>query len=295
MTCNKLYDLFCLVNDKKYFEVFIEFKKELCKLLPNNLITLLSDSYDSNKDKKIIENFYLEDMEKINVEDNLILLSSFDNLELKVGLGALTSTQSKTPSEILSGWKDEAIKKSKGITERVLGYGHDSISEQARTTFGMMCSMVTYHQQIRHRLSENYREDICNIITDTKRTVLVPKSIKESIFYNEYLDLVEEFKKLRLYILEKYGEDRAFSFILNCDQIKLIISTNARMDVKILEERICMNAQWEIRELATKKLMVLRKMSDILFEKALPTCIYGACKEGKLSCGKQKEMKNKFL
>lgn len=295
MTGDKLCQLFCLMNDKKYLNIFSDFKKELCAYLPNNLIYLLPKACDSDKNKALIENLYDEDMKKIDTENNMVLLTAFNNLDLKVGLGALTSTQARTPSETLMAWGGEADSKAKGVAKRVLGYGHESIAEQARTTFGMMCSMVTYHQQIRHRLSENHREDLCNIILDPARPVLVPPSIKNSVFYQEYLDLVETFKDFRLYILKNYGQDKAFSFILNCDQIKLIISTNARIDFTMLAERICNNAQWEIRELAIKKLMILRSMSNILYERALPSCVFGKCKEGKLTCGKQQEMRNKFL
>lgn len=213
MTGDKLCQLFCLMNDKKYLNIFSDFKKELCAYLPNNLIYLLPKACDSDKNKALIENLYDEDMKKIDTENNMVLLTAFNNLDLKVGLGALTSTQARTPSETLTAWGGEADSKAKGVAKRVLGYGHESIAEQARTTFGMMCSMVTYHQQIRHRLSENHREDLCNIILDPARPVLVPPSIKNSVFYQEYLDLVETFKDFRLYILKNYGQDKAFSFI----------------------------------------------------------------------------------
>ena len=295
MTGDKLYQLFLLINDEKYLSIFTEFKKQLLNLLPSNLIELLPNAYDGNKYKDLVESLYLDDMDKIDSENNMVLLSSFKNIDLKVGLGALTSTQARTPSETLELWKKDATKKARGVAERVLGYGHDSIAEQARTTFGMQCSMVTYHQQIRHRLSQNHREDFCNLIIDIERPVVAPQSIKDSMFYKEYLDLADSFKAFRMNILEKYGQDKAFSFLLNCDQIKLITSTNARHDVQMLAERTCINAQWEIRELATKKLMILRRMSNILYEKALPSCVLGKCKEGKLSCGSQDVMRNRFL
>lgn len=292
---DKLYQLFSLINDGKYEGLFKSFKIQLYDLLPKDLICLLPSEYNSDEDRALIESIYQGDIEKINFDNNMVLLDCFDNLELKVGLGALTSTQTKAPSEVLMQWGDQATNKARGVAERVLGYGHDSIAEQARTTFGMMCSMVTYHQQIRHRLTENHREDLTNLIVDEARPVIIPKSIEDSIFREEYLELVGQFKEFRLYILEKYGQDKALPFLLNCDQIKLIISSNARIDVKMLAERICLNAQWEIRELATKKLMILRDKSSVLYDNALPSCVLGKCKEGKLSCGSQVEMRGKFL
>ncbi len=293
MSANKLVDLFYLMNENKYFNNLNNIKIELLKLLPIELSSLLLNiTRDYNY--KSIESFYKDEFEKINHDNNMVLLNAFSNSDLKVGLGAITSTQGKTPSEVLGVWGNEAAKKAQGVTDRVLGYGHDSIAEQARTTFGMMCSMVTYHQQIRHRLSENHREELFNIIRDIDRQVVIPQTIKESIFYKEFVELTCEFKNFRLYIAKKYSEDKALKFILNCDQVKLIISTNARIDIKMLADRICLNAQWEIRELATKKLEILRGLSHVLYINALPSCIYGKCKEGKLTCGKQLLMREKF-
>lgn len=293
MSGNKLVDFFYLMNEKKYHNIFIDVKHELINLLPNKLASLLLNmTRDYNL--KLMEDFYSKEFEKINYENNIILINTFSNLDLKAGLGAITSTQGNPPSKVLELWGEAAPEKAQGVTNRVLGYGHDSIAEQARTTFGMMCSLVTYHQQIRHRLSENHREELMNVITDIDRQVVIPEKIKNSIYCKEFVELTESFKNFRLYIAQKYSEDTALKFLLNCDQIKLIISTNARMDVKMLADRICLNAQWEIRELSTKKLEILRRLSPVLYMNALPSCVYGKCKEGKLTCGKQLTMREKF-
>ncbi len=293
MTGDKLFDLYYLITDKKYSSIFVEFKMQLDSYIPDSLLSLLPSQNNANEE--LVETYYIEQLNKINTENNIILLEAFDDLDLTVGLGALTSTQARTPSETLVKCEDDAKNKATNVARRVLGYGHESISEQARTTFGMMCSMVTYHQQIRHRLSENYREPLKNIIIDQNRSVTIPPTIVKSKFHNEYIELANEVKRFRMYIYEKYGLDKALFFILNADQIKLIIATNARIDTNMLAERICLNAQWEIRELSIKKLKILRKLSGILYENALPSCIYGKCKEGKLSCGRQSEMRAKFL
>ncbi|MDW7674280.1 MAG: FAD-dependent thymidylate synthase [Bacillota bacterium] len=294
MSGDKLYDLFYLFNSKKYEIVFKEFKKELGANLPFSLFNLFSSVSSDESNDVILEDLFLEDLEKIDALNNMKFLRAFGDLDLQVGLGALTSTQKKTPSQTLAIWGDEASIKAKEVSKRVLGYGHESIAEQARTTFGMMCSLAAYHQQIRHRLPEIHREDLLNLILDLDRPILVPKSIEQSIFHLEYLKLADEFKEFRLYVYEKYGAAKSLSFLVNCDQVKFIISTNARIDSIMLAERTCMNSQWEIRDLATKKLNTLRTLSTTLYEKALPSCVTGKCKEGKLTCGKQAEVKVLF-
>jgi thymidylate synthase ThyX len=292
MSGDKLYQLYYLVNN--YDTIFSDFKLELNRCIPAELVGLLPRKWDNNKNKKLIRDLYLDDLQKINPENNLVLLNAFENLELQAGLGALTSTRSSTPSEILTKWGNEAATKARDVVDRVLGYGHESIAEQARTTFGMMLSLTAYHQQVRHRLPESYREELLELILDRDRPVLIPRSISQSGFYEEFLGLTKEFKEYRLYIYKKYGEEKALPFLLNCDQLKMIISTNARIDAKMLSERTCMNAQWEIRELAIKKLKSLREMSHILYEKALPACIISKCKEGNLTCGNHHEVKKLF-
>ncbi|MTI48751.1 MAG: thymidylate synthase thyx [Firmicutes bacterium] len=295
MTGDKLIDLYSLIQDEAYSSIFYDFSKELEKYIPSNILSVLHNQKNTNSEIiNISESFYIDDFNKIDEDNNMILVDSFEDLDLKVGLGALTSTQKRTPSETIEIWKDEAKTKAKNVAKRVLGYGHDSIAEQARTTFGMMCSLVTYHQQVRHRLTNNHREPLVNLIKDKERLAVSPPTIRESKFNNEYLNLIDKIKDFRIYIYEKYGFDKALYFLLNADQIKIIISSNARMDINMLSERICLNAQWEIRDLSTKKLMILRTLSDTLYEKALPSCVNGKCKEGRLSCGKVLEVKRKF-
>lgn len=296
MTGDKLFDLYRLIMDKKYKYIFSDFKKLIDTYIPKGLKNTLFELCNSDVESdELIQEFHQDYLNKITYENKIVLLEAFEDLDLKVGLGALTSTQSRTPSDTLELWQDDAADKAKGVAKRVLGYGHDSISEQARTTFGMGCSLVTYHQQIRHRLSNNYREPLIVLIQEKDRTPIIPPTIEASIFHKEYLHLINEIKNFRALILEKYGLDKALYFLINADVIKMVISTNARMDISMLSERTCMNAQWEIRELSTKKLLILRQLSEILYEKALPSCIFGSCKEGKLSCGQQIEMRKKLL
>ena len=294
MTGNKLYDLYTLLFTKRYAALFKELREKITESLPDSLIRLLPTDYNNNNKLNKIAELYKDDLEKLTAEENMVLLNSFDKLDLKVGLGAATSTSAQPPSKKLKSWGDEAETKARDLAERVLGYGHKSIAEQARTTFGMMCSLVTYHQQIRHRLPELHRERLAKLLLN-ERPVLIPPTIKDTKFEAGFVDLVKEVRKFREMIYQNYGLDKALAFLLNCDQIKLIISTNARIDQEMLSERICFNAQWEIRELSTKKLLKLRELSDILYENALPSCVEGECKEGKLSCGRQQEMRERFL
>ena len=70
---------------------------------------------------------------------------------------------------------------------------------------------------------------------------------------------------------------------------------NARSLLNFFRLRCCTRAQWEIRELATQMLMQVREVCPTVFKLAGPPCVAGKCPEGKMSCGKMNEMKEKFL
>lgn len=298
---DKFVDLITTMCESRYAYIFAGVLEELRKLLPENLWEEISDSH-FEAGSYLVQKFYQDNyFSKINNINNMVFFDSFKHLDKNVALGALTSTKAETPSQVFESWlKDKEEKgeewdsKAKGVINRVLGYGHTGIMEQARTTFGMMMSLSAYHQQIRHRLPALHREELSEIIKDKNREVIIPHSILNSIFREEYATLVEDFKNFRYELARYYDHEFILPLLLNCDQVKLVISTNARIDEWILRERTCMTAQWEIRNLSIKKLKQLRTLSDVLYEKALPPCVYGTCKEGKLTCGKATIVKEFF-
>lgn len=77
--------------------------------------------------------------------------------------------------------------------------------------------------------------------------------------------------------------------------IDFVSTLNARELLHFCNLRTCTRAQWEIRNLATSMLAQLKKVDPKMFATFGPSCYtYGVCPEGRLCCGKQVEMKNKF-
>ncbi len=233
--------------------------------------------------------------EKITPQNNCILINSFNEPILRTGLGALTSTNSTTPSEILEGWKKEnkENEKARGVTERVTGYGHTSIIEHARTTFGLMMTLTCYHQFERHRLPSNMRERFEEL--PIQREVLLPESVKRNKeILKEFNEKVKKVKEYREKLLKRGVREAQAYLLLNCDLLKVISSTNARMDREIMSERLCNNAQGEIRYLYEKKLEQIKKLAPIIYDKIGPGCTRGACPEGTLTCGRIVEVRKKY-
>lgn len=293
-TGDKLLDWFHMMKRPLDQEMFADIHQALLEVLPETLGQWLEHQTENYEELGFINQYYKNQLEEITTDQPVVLLHSFIEPELKVGLGALTSTKAESPSDVLAQWGEEAEQKAKGVTARVLGYGHTSIAEQCRTTFGMMFSLVTYHQQVRHRLPNTFREPWLNILLEPERPPVIPQSIIDGGFELPYRRLVQDMQRFQQRIAGHYTGGLWRYFLLNCQQIKIITTTNARMDCQMLQERICNNAQWEINRVAVAKLAKLRKLSDVLYQYAVPSCVYGTCKEGKMTCGRAVEMREKY-
>ncbi len=286
-----LIPLFSRLLGAQYSGIWEELKTQLLEHLPRRLGELLL-TVPPERPSGLVSEFYRPLLDQVTQDNRIAYLDGFSDLEQRVALGALTSTQQRTPSQVLADWGDEAPQKARGVIRRVMGYGHTSIAEQARTTFGMMCSLVTYHQQIRHRLPQLHREELSELIT-RPREFLVPPTVEASPFLEEYRRTVVQVRQLREELYAEYGFP-VLVLLLNCDQIRLVLSANARMDCDMLSQRICRTAQWEIRQLSEQKYQALHRFSQQLYRNALPSCIYGACKEGAMSCGQMELMRKQY-
>jgi thymidylate synthase (FAD) len=74
----------------------------------------------------------------------------------------------------------------------------------------------------------------------------------------------------------------------------MICTFNARSLLNFFAHRCCNRAQWEIREVAVQMLRLVKKVAPNLFLKAGPPCVFGKCKEGRMSCGKMAEVRERF-
>ena len=88
-------------------------------------------------------------------------------------------------------------------------------------------------------------------------------------------------------------EDARFVLPNSCET-KIMLTMNARSLYNFFSLRACNRAQWEIRDLAFEMLKLCKSVAPTLFSKAGPDCLYGACSEGNMTCGKAKEVKEKF-
>ena len=77
--------------------------------------------------------------------------------------------------------------------------------------------------------------------------------------------------------------------------IDFVTTVNAREMLHLCNLRTCTRAQWQIRYLVTDILSLVKKTNPEFFKGFGPSCYtFGVCPEGRMCCGKQAEMKQKF-
>lgn len=116
----------------------------------------------------------------------------------------------------------------------------------------------------------------------------------ESKSDKEIIALFKEIDKNKCSAFEKLANEDARFILPNACTTKIICTFNARSLMNFFEHRCCNRAQWEIRDVAQQMLALVKPIAPHLFKKAGSACLYGSCPEGKMSCGKAKEMREKF-
>jgi len=293
-TADKLIDLFALFNT--YPIVFSEIKQELMKILPSSLLQYIHDASleSTNEDYKYSDDYFKYKINDLTLDDNVILLDTSDNIK-HIAIGALASQNSCTPSEKYNSWQSPD-EESKKLISNVLSYGHTGILEHGRTTFAMECSLSTYHQVIRHRLQNIRRESLTTISYYENRDFYVPTTIRNNHIYNKKVkSLIDLYVDFYTKHAKHYSHEFIMQFALNATCIKFVVSSNLRNDNWIFRERLCYTAQEEIRNLYLKKFDVLYDFYPEILKNGLPPCVTtGKCKEGKLTCSKHTEVKEKY-
>ncbi|MBQ8600383.1 MAG: FAD-dependent thymidylate synthase [Clostridia bacterium] len=199
--------------------------------------------------------------------------------------------------------------KTKDFLEMLTNLGHASPIEHISFTFGIEnVSRALLAQITRHRIASFSVQSQRYVAEDGFDFVLPPAieaNPEAKALYLETMDvLAERYTKLTDLLMEgtpgttadkkKAIEDARFVLPNGCTT-KMMVTMNARSLLNFFNLRCCNRAQWEIRDLATQMLMLVREVCPTIFRYAGPPCVAGKCPEGKMTCGKANEMKEKFL
>lgn len=117
---------------------------------------------------------------------------------------------------------------------------------------------------------------------------VLPETVKaipeaEAVYRHAFTDQAEAAVQARGLGLSV--EDMSY-FALSGHQIDLVLGMNLRQIVHFMRLRTCNRAQWEIRGVAWKMLKLLNDVEPEIFANVGPSCAYGPCPEGRMSCGR---------
>lgn len=210
--------------------------------------------------------------------------------------------------------------KTESFINMLTDLGHESPVEHVCFTFaieGVSRSLLA--QLTRHRLASYSVQSQRYVAKDNFEYIIPPEieAVPEAreLFVKAMEDDRETYKKLNEILTSKHEktmldggmnekdtaskakkkaqEDARYVLSNACDT-KIVMTMNVRSLYHFFELRCCSRAQWEIRALATEMLREVKKVSPILFKNAGPACVRGACAEGTMTCGKAKEIREKF-
>lgn len=216
---------------------------------------------------------------------------------------------------VMDGLTEE---KTASFVEMLAEIGHESPIEHASFTFGIEgVSRSLLAQLTRHRIA-SYSVQSQRYVREKMFEYVVPPAIAAIPEAKaEYLQAMEEdqrhYERLtellkKNYMVEmgakgnpvseKAAEKKAIEdarFVLpNSCTTKIICTFNARSLLNFFAHRCCNRAQWEIRDVAVQMLCLVRHVAPHIFAKAGPSCLFGPCPEGKMSCGKIDEVRAFF-
>jgi thymidylate synthase (FAD) len=161
-------------------------------------------------------------------------------------------------------------------------------------------SRACSHQLVRHRPA-SYSQQSQRYVSMEGFSYVTPETVKEvKVKVNgrevSYDDVMEFLGRVYRALVEAGVPKEDARFVLpNACTTRILFTMNGEELVHFLRLRTCSRAQWEIREMAIKILIELRKKFPELFKDVGPNCYYlGYCTEGKKSCGKPEEVREFF-
>ncbi|MBI5233905.1 MAG: FAD-dependent thymidylate synthase [Deltaproteobacteria bacterium] len=179
----------------------------------------------------------------------------------------------------------------------IIKMGHLSVLEHASFTFGIEgISRATSHQLVRHRLASYSQQSQRYVRFGEDAEFVIPASIgKNPKSRKKFIDTVSKLYKVYSWLMAAGAPAEDARYVLpNAACTRIIVTMNARELLHFFRLRCCERAQWEIRNMATEMLRLSKEKAPVIFKSAGPSCVKGACAEGEMTCGRPKDIREKF-
>lgn len=249
---------------------------------------------------------------------NVTLLAHTPDPEKIAASAAKLCYSSSGIDSIMEGLTEE---KTADFIDMLVSVGHESVMEHVSFTFGVEgISRACSHQLVRHRIA-SYSQKSQRYVNENGFDYIIPPEIEKipeakAEFERAIENITESYEKIADLLTESHkkefeeqGVDERLAaskarklanedarFILpNACETKIVVTMNVRSLFNFFRHRCCNRAQWEIRAVANEMLKLCLDAAPNIFKYAGPSCVAtGKCPEGKMSCGKMKEVKEYF-
>jgi thymidylate synthase (FAD) len=216
-------------------------------------------------------------------------------------------------SDIESLMEGLTPEKTEKFLDMLFNLGHESPIEHVSFTFAVEgISRACSHQLVRHRIA-SYSQKSQRYVDETQFDYVIPESIKNNAVAHDVYDTLMssiqlEYDAIREALIkdfvndgmdrkaaEKKANEDARMVLPNACQTSIIVTMNIRSLFNFFKHRCCNRAQWEIRNLAIEMYKLCLEVAPNIFKHTGPSCVStGKCSEGKMTCGKAEEVRDRF-
>ncbi|MFP4169606.1 MAG: FAD-dependent thymidylate synthase [Methanomassiliicoccales archaeon] len=215
------------------------------------------------------------------------LLRHTQDAEMLCAAAAHSCYSDRSAQELIDSLDRERAER---ILDKVLGMGHHSVIEHASYTFSLEgVSRSLTHQLVRHRLASYSQQSQRYVSLDRAAYVTPPSVAADESLLARYREIMERIWEGYRELADRVPVEDARYLLPNACRTNITVTMNARELWHLFTLRCCNRAQWEIREVADRMLLLVREVSPLIFKRAGPPCVRGPCPEGEMGCGEPRE------
>jgi len=156
-------------------------------------------------------------------------------------------------------------------SNHALKAGHLSLLEHIDYTFRISgISRACSHQLVRHRMASYSQQSQRHVKLEGTEWYVVPEGVKDFKAYHSLMQIIKaSYDEM---INNGVPMEDARYILPNATKTELIVTMNARALDNFFKHRMCMRAQTEIRELATKMYEKIRPLNPYFMNMNYPLC-----------------------
>ncbi len=250
--------------------------------------------FEERKPKKfdVLDLSFIESDRFTSPDELVEYIGGSSNASRTVATAAMLEANIYSPATVKAAVNNKETREK--IIKAVINSSRPRALESVQFTFALnKVSLSTLTHFARHRI---HSIQVPSLNTVDRNDWVKPQSITaDGEILATYTACFEN--NIRLFEeLKEDGEVNALPYlILSGNTLSIVSTMNGRELMLFMKLRSCTRAQWEIQIYANRMLEILRSEEPELFGYYGPSCyVDGFCPEGRLTCGRAAEMKEKY-